>query len=127
MSGFHLEGPWLTTNGKKKGKRKFRNADAAKKSREAQDFWSQKLKEWDIKPKKKFNPIDVYQPSKVYHRGQDQARIPSLESTWEPCTKNESQKYTGDKMIGIATMAKSNSIPVFSQEQAIEVAKMRRG
>ena len=35
--------------------------------------------------------------------------------------------YTGDRLVGIATMHKSNSVPVFSQEDAIEIAKMRRG
>lgn len=32
--------------------------------------------------------------------------------------------YTGDKMVGIATMHKSNAIPIFSNEEAIEVAQM---
>lgn len=36
-------------------------------------------------------------------------------------------KYTGDKLMGIATMHKSNMVPVFSQESAEEIAKMRRG
>ena len=31
---FHIEGPWLSTSGKRKGKVKFRNADEAKKARE---------------------------------------------------------------------------------------------
>lgn len=35
-------------------------------------------------------------------------------------------KYTGDKLMGIATMHKSNMVPVFSQESAEEIAKMRR-
>ena len=41
--------------------------------------------------------------------------------------KKETQKYTGDKVLGIATMHKSNAVPVFSDEQAVDVAKMRRG
>lgn len=36
-------------------------------------------------------------------------------------------KYTGDRLLGIATMHKSNMVPVFSQESAEEIAKMRRG
>ena len=35
-------------------------------------------------------------------------------------------KYTGDKLIGIAVTHKSNLVPVFSQEQAVEIASMRR-
>ena len=40
-------------------------------------------------------------------------------------TKKE-MKYTGDKLIGIATMHKSNSVPVFKQEDAEDIARMRR-
>lgn len=36
-------------------------------------------------------------------------------------------KYTGDRLLGIATMHKSNMVPVFSQEAAEEISKMRRG
>lgn len=35
--------------------------------------------------------------------------------------------YTGVKLLGIATMHKSNAVPVFSEEEAVELAKMRRG
>lgn len=35
--------------------------------------------------------------------------------------------YTGDKLLGIATMHKSNMVPVFSQEDAEEISRMRRG
>lgn len=34
--------------------------------------------------------------------------------------------YTGDKIIGIATMHKSNLTPIFSKEHAVDVASMRR-
>lgn len=35
--------------------------------------------------------------------------------------------YTGTKVKGIATMHKSNAVPVFSDQEAIEISKMRRG
>jgi hypothetical protein len=41
-------------------------------------------------------------------------------------SKKESTKYTGDLVKGIATMHKSNAIPITSGEQAIEVSQMRR-
>lgn len=34
--------------------------------------------------------------------------------------------YTGDKLVGIATMHKSNMVPVFKQEDAEDIARMRR-
>lgn len=35
--------------------------------------------------------------------------------------------YTGDKLLGIGVMHKSNSVPIFKQEDAVEIARMRRG
>ena len=34
--------------------------------------------------------------------------------------------YTGTKVKGIATMHKSNAVPVFSDEEAIDISRMRR-
>lgn len=34
--------------------------------------------------------------------------------------------YTGDKMLGIGTLHKSNAVPVFSMEEAHDIARMRR-
>ena len=42
--------------------------------------------------------------------------------------KREPQVYNGErKLLGIATMHKSNMVPVFSKDDAEEIAKMRRG
>ena len=43
-----------------------------------------------------------------------------------PCTKQADKVYTGDKMIGIGTLHKSNAVPVFRVEDAHDMAKMRR-
>ena len=39
----------------------------------------------------------------------------------------EPMKYTGTYITGIATMHKSNMVPITSKKDAIEVARMRRG
>jgi hypothetical protein len=42
-------------------------------------------------------------------------------------TKQEPQKYTGDLIAGIATMHKSNAVPVMKgTDQAKDIARMRR-
>jgi len=41
--------------------------------------------------------------------------------------KKEPQKYTGTLIKGIATMHKSNAVPVINDEQAQEISRMRRG
>lgn len=38
-----------------------------------------------------------------------------------------SPQYTGDAVLGISTLHKSNAVPVFSREDAVDIAKMRRG
>jgi hypothetical protein len=35
----HLEGPWLSMSGKKRGKVKFRNAEEARRARELEQSW----------------------------------------------------------------------------------------
>lgn len=40
--------------------------------------------------------------------------------------KKAANVYTGDYIMGIATMHKSNAVPVTSREQAIDSATMRR-
>ena len=53
-------------------------------------------------------------------------KIRSLDTGLAAATKAEPQKYTGDKMLGIATMHKSNAVPVFTDEQAKDISSMRR-
>jgi len=38
----------------------------------------------------------------------------------------EGKRYTGNKIIGIATMHKSNLVPVFDDSACVELASMRR-
>ena len=39
--------------------------------------------------------------------------------------KKAPMKYTGTKMIGIATLPKSNAIPVFSAQEAKDTVKVK--
>ena len=58
--------------------------------------------------------------------GRSTAHIPSR-STPGGSTAPVHKVYTGTKVKGIATMHKSNAVPVFSDEEAVEISKMRRG
>lgn len=42
------------------------------------------------------------------------------------CMGNQKHMYTGDNMIGIAAMHKSNLVPIFTSEGAKDVSTMRR-
>lgn len=54
--------------------------------------------------------------------------IPSITDTSNSSStaRREPQRYTGSYVTGIATMHKSNLIPITSKEQAIDVSRMRR-
>ena len=52
---------------------------------------------------------------------------PSMDSSFGACSKKPEKVYTGSKLLGIAQTHKSNLVPVFSKEDAIEIARMRRG
>ena len=42
------------------------------------------------------------------------------------CVKPEEKVYTGGNLIGVATMHKSNMVPIFKKEDAADIASMRR-
>jgi len=50
----------------------------------------------------------------------------SLNSGKGVALKKESTKYTGDLIKGIATMHKSNAVPVINNEEAKSISQMRR-
>ena len=52
--------------------------------------------------------------------------IPSLDKDPGIAPKKESIMYSGDLVTGVVTMHKSNAVPVINNEQAIEIARMRR-
>ena len=58
--------------------------------------------------------------------GREKQKIASLVTPGADTPKKQVQYYSGTKMIGIGQMAKSNAVPIFSQDDAIAIAKMRR-
>jgi hypothetical protein len=126
----HLEGPWLSLGGKRKGKVKFRNAEEAKRARELEQSWSDLLKRQGIEAEEKKRIKALKAPTLTYKLsappGRETQKINSL-TTPGGSTASVHKVYTGDKIIGIATMHKSNAVPVFSDEQAVEISRMRRG
>lgn len=57
----------------------------------------------------------------------DARKLESLNSDRIFTEKRESLKYTGTLVKGIATMHKSNAVPVIDEEQMIDISRMRRG
>jgi hypothetical protein len=126
----HLCGPALTTTGKKKGKVKFRNAEEARKARELDQSWKELQKKWLVEAEDKKRSRALRAETLSYKLtsppGRSTAYIPSRGDYTGNATLAPTKVYTGTKVKGIATMHKSNAVPVFSDEEAQDISRMRR-
>ena len=129
----HLVHPSLSTTGKKRGKKKFASAEHARKARELDESWKELQKKWGVEAEEKRRTRGLSAPSLsgtyklTIPEGRSTKHIPSLSTAGHVATLAPAKVYTGTKVKGIATMHKSNAVPVFSDEEAIEISKMRRG
>jgi hypothetical protein len=130
----HLEGPWLSTTGKRKGKKKFASAEHARKARELDESWKELQKKWAVEAEDKKRTRAMSAPalsslnySLAIPEGRNTtAHIKSVNTGLGNAALKPAKQYTGTKVKGIATMHKSNAVPVFSDEEAIDISKMRR-
>ncbi len=129
----HLEGPWLSTTGKKKGPRRWASAEAKRRAELLKEEWEQRLGNFrKMAPKFSRTPPEPKSPRGTLSLkmtpppGRETPRIESRDTGWVACVKKQDQTYTGDKMKGVGVMHKSNSVPIFSDQEAIDISKMRR-
>lgn len=128
----HLAHPSLSLSGKKKGKLKFKSAEAARKSRELESSWQELQKKWGVDADDKKRKRAMSAPTLSYSlsappgRGST-AHIPSRNTGDGIASTKAIPQYTGTKIKGIGTMHKSNAVPIFSDEEAVEISRMRRG
>jgi hypothetical protein len=127
----HMCGPALSLNGKKKGRFKYRNAAEAQKARTLDAEWKELLKRQGVEAENKKRARAMKAEPLVYRLETPVGRsnthhIPSLSTAGGVAALAPAKVYTGTKVKGIATMHKSNAVPVFSDEEAIDISKMRR-
>jgi N-acetylglucosamine-6-phosphate deacetylase len=130
----HLEGPWLSTTGKKKGKQKFASAEHARKAREQEESWKALQKKWGVEAEEKKRVRALSAPAlsssgyslNIPEGRNTTAHIKSVDTGLGNATLKPAKHYTGTKVKGIATMHKSNAVPVFSDEEAVAISSMRR-
>jgi len=128
----HLEHQALTMTGKRRGKQKYASAEAKRKAQELEQSWQSNMRQWQSmsKPtifKPKPSSAEALRPKYPPGREPKQS-IPSLDSKHIGAVSSRPvQMYTGDKIIGIGTLHKSNAVPVFSDTEAKDLATMRRG
>tara|TARA_B100000963_G_scaffold361781_1_gene399482 strand:- start:2751 stop:3134 length:384 start_codon:yes stop_codon:yes gene_type:complete len=126
----HLVGPYMTTTSYKKRKAK----NKTKKMLEAEakhDKWLRKMNahpEQIAKNKEKNANVSILsKPDYSTNR----TGLPTSDIIPGGSTgPKERQVYSGERqLLGIATMHKSNMVPVFAdkKEDAVDIAKMRRG
>jgi len=128
----HLCGPALSLIGKKKGKVKFRNAEEARKARELDASWKELQKKWEVDADEKKRRRAMKAEPLTYKLSAPAGRttsnhIPSRNTGDGIASSKPVPQYTGTKMLGIGVMHKSNSVPIFSDEEAVDISKMRRG
>ena len=124
----HLVGPWMTTTNYKKRKQKGRT----KKDVEAQRYHDKWLRKMGAHP-------DQISESKKKNAGSSVLSVPDYRSSGNSVPTSdvipggstapaERQIYSGERrLLGVATMHKSNMVPVFDSQDAKDIAKMRRG
>lgn len=120
----HLLPPMYSMTGKKRGKKKFRNADSAAKSRELDNSWNDLLKKYPPMSVKKSSKEFVYKLSVPEERSTK--KFKSVDTGGGSTAPAQTKVYTGDKMVGIGTMHKSNMVPIFSDQEAKDISTMRR-
>ena len=115
--------------GKRKGKVKFRNADEARKARELDASWKELQDKWGVDAEEKKRKRAMSAPALDYKlespQGRSTKHIPSR-VTEGGSTAPIHKVYTGNKILGIGTMHKSNAVPIFSDQEAQDIARMRR-
>ena len=137
----HLEGPWLSTTGKKKGPKKWASSEAKAHAERLAREWRDREAEWKkLAPKfsarnsiaKSSRPAEPKRTAPLTSSGpkippgRETPKINSVDTGWVACTKSQDQAYTGTKVKGIGTMHKSNAVPIFSDDEARDISKMRR-
>jgi|TARA_R100000482_G_C5044687_1_gene109954 hypothetical protein len=124
--------PAYYTTTKLSGKSKAKKKPGWRERKAKHDAW---LRENGCHPdqikarKKEYKPLQISQEQldREAKRKEFDEKYPSMNTMKGNTNKKEPQQYTGTLIKGIAQMHKSNAVPIINKEQAVEVAKMRRG
>ena len=121
----HLMSAQFTTTGHKKTKKKFASAEQKRQHEQLEQEWAELKRKHASRPVVKVGLSRKY--SLTIPAGRTTDHIPSKNAGVGFAAKADIPVYTGTKMIGIGTLHKSNAVPVFSDEEAQDISKMRRG
>lgn len=135
----HMLGPQFTTLSTGKRKKKISDSQHHKFAMELLAY-NKQMKKYGLKPKTldeyiayrqgKSKPTikgNVKDPLTATTLRRESPVIPSYGDQVGSIPAKPEQRYTGTLIRGVATMHKSNAVPVINEEQMHEVARMRRG
>ena len=121
----------FTTTGRQKTKFKYASAEHKRQAEQLAEDWAALKKSHGEKPTVAKKPIkDARTLGKSLPRVPQRGTLlsqPSVNTGVGVAVKADIPVYTGTKIIGIGTLHKSNAVPVFSDEEAQDISKMRRG
>ena len=125
----HLVGPYMTTT-KYNSKRKVANTKKLRDAKAEHEAWLKKHGVDDASLAKKL-PKDRKGNRASIHEIPDYSKnAPTVKLSNQVAgsgAKAEEKRYTGTLIKGIATMHKSNAVPIMNKQEAIDVSTMRRG
>lgn len=98
---------------------------AGKKDRELQAEWEAMQKKWASVSKFARKPVRIKTEQRI--EAKPNPTVKSLVTPGGSTALSEKRVYTGTAIVGIATMHKSNIVPIFNTQAAKEVSQMRRG
>jgi hypothetical protein len=78
------------------------------------------------KRKKYEKKFQEYVPKKTYVREQKHYASAESKASVDSCAKPERKEYSGEYLVGIATMHKSNMVPVGKEDNPKDYSTMRR-
>ena len=124
--------PAFYTTTRTSGKTKAKKKPGWRERKAKHDAW---LRENGCHPeqikarKKEYKPLQISQEQldREAKRKEFDEKYPSMNTMRGNTAKKEPQQYTGTLIKGIAQMHKSNAVPIINKEQAVDIAKMRRG
>ena len=127
----HLEGPWLSTTGKRKGKTKWRSSEHKKQALELDKEWRELKARLGVEEQERKRTQGLKAKPLQYTLSAPPGRtmnthIKSHDSGIGSASKKAAPVYTGTNIVGIGTLHKSNAVPIFSDKEAKEISAMRR-
>lgn len=118
-----------TTRTTKRPHKHWASAEQKRRAEEQAESWSKLVERHrpsiDPKmPRGAFKPLSL---SPAYPPGREPNNLPSRPDTpGTVAARKEDKIYTGTAIKGIGTLHKSNAVPVFTDEEAVDMAHMRR-